>query len=109
MSKDRAHSRAKREREAAIQSAARAEAQARKERRDVRRQSFTSRLPRAHSRPTGVLAQRRRNQLSILFFLLLAVNVLVWVFFPDWAARAGALMVSLLAAPVLHTLMFRKP
>ena len=40
--------------------------------------------------------------------LVLAVNVLVWVFFDDWAARAMIAVVSLLAAPVLHTMLFRR-
>lgn len=109
MSKERAQRRAEREREAAIQSAARAEERARKERREGRLRAVTSRLPSARARPTGVLAERRRNQLNVTVCLLIAANVLVWVFFPDWATRAGALIVSLLAAPVLHTLMFRKP
>jgi hypothetical protein len=40
--------------------------------------------------------------------LLLAANVLVWVFFDDWAARAMVAVVSPLAAPVLHTMLFRR-
>ena len=40
--------------------------------------------------------------------MLLALNVLVWVFLPDWALRAMVLLVSLLAAPVLHTMLFRR-
>jgi hypothetical protein len=32
----------------------------------------------------------------------------VWASFPTWSARALALMVSALAAPVLHTLLFRR-
>ena len=35
--------------------------------------------------------------------MLVALNVLVWVFVPDWSVRALILAVSLLAAPVLHT------
>jgi len=40
--------------------------------------------------------------------LLLAVNVLVWIVSREWEARAVSVMVSLLAAPVLHTLLFRR-
>ncbi len=40
--------------------------------------------------------------------LLLAVNILLWVLFPGWAIQTMALIVSLLAAPVLHTLLFRR-
>jgi hypothetical protein len=37
-----------------------------------------------------------------------AVNLLVLVLFPDWPTRAMVLFVSVLAAPVLHTLLFRR-
>ena len=40
-----------------------------------------------------------------MFALLLALNVLVWVVTPDWAARLAAVVVSALAAPVLVTLL----
>ena len=40
--------------------------------------------------------------------VLVAINVLVWVFVPGWSTRAMVLCVSLLAAPVLHTLLFRR-
>ncbi len=40
--------------------------------------------------------------------MLLVVNVLVWVLFADWPVRAMALIISLLAAPVLHTMLFRR-
>jgi hypothetical protein len=40
--------------------------------------------------------------------LVLAINVLVWVFFDDWAARAMIAVVSILAAPVLYTMLFRR-
>ncbi|MCW2712489.1 MAG: hypothetical protein JWP24_2683, partial [Marmoricola sp.] len=41
--------------------------------------------------------------------VLLVLNVFVWVVFPQWPARTMVLIVSLLAAPVLHTLLFRRP
>jgi len=44
-------------------------------------------------------------QRGMLVALLLAVNVLVWVVRPDWEARLAALVVSILAAPVLATLL----
>ena len=40
--------------------------------------------------------------------LLVALNVLIWIVSPDWAVRIVFVMVSLLAAPVLHTLLFRR-
>jgi Flp pilus assembly protein TadB len=108
VSKERARRREARQREAAIVTAARAAEAERAERRAARRQSVTSRLPRRHSRQTGVLAERRRRQASTTIALVLALNVLVWVFFPDWPTRAMVLAVSALAAPVLHTVLFRR-
>jgi Flp pilus assembly protein TadB len=108
MSKERAQRRAEREREAAVRAAARAAEAERSERRAARKRSLTRLLPARHSRQTGVLAERRRRQLGATVAILLAANVLVWVFFDDWAARAMVAVVSLLAAPVLHTMMFRR-
>ncbi len=65
-------------------------------------------LPVRRRRMPGVLAARRRRQRGITAALLLALNVLVWVIFPDWPTRAMALAVSLLAVPVLHTMLFRR-
>ena len=39
---------------------------------------------------------------------MLGLNVLVWVVFPDWPTRLMVLLVSLLAVPVLLTMMFRR-
>ena len=39
---------------------------------------------------------------------LLALNVLVWIVFPDWPMRVMVLLVSLLVGPVLHTMLFRR-
>ena len=107
MSKERARRREAREREAAVRTAARAAETERRERHAARRRAVTSRLPR-RSRPTGVLAARRRRQTATTIALLVALNVLVFVVFPEWSVRAFVLCVSLLAAPVLHTLLFRR-
>jgi hypothetical protein len=109
MSKERARRREAREQEAAVIAAARASSAERRERRDARRRA--PRLPRVtrrRSRPAGILAARRRRQLGGLAAGLLALNVLVWLTFPDWPMRMMALIVSLLAAPVLHTMLFRR-
>lgn len=111
MSKERAQRRAVREHEAALRAAARAAEQERRERRQARaaavRRATTDRLPRVTRtrRPTGTLARRRRVRTSLLLGLLVALNVVVWVVRPDWAARLAALVVSVLAAPVLVTLL----
>ena len=40
--------------------------------------------------------------------ILLALNVLVWIVRPDWESRLGALVVSILVAPVLHVMVVRR-
>ncbi len=40
--------------------------------------------------------------------ILVLVNALSFAFLDHWAARTLVLIVSLLAAPVLHTMLFRR-
>ncbi|WP_182526374.1 hypothetical protein [Nocardioides dongkuii] len=108
MSKERARRREERQREAAVMAAARAAEAERRERREARVRTVTARLPRRRTRPGGILAERRRKQVWATGLLLLLVNLLVWAFSSDWPARAMVLVVSLLVAPVLHTLLFRR-
>jgi hypothetical protein len=108
VSKERAQRRAEREREAAVRAAARAAAAEKAERRAARKRALTRWIPGRHSIQSGVLAERRRRQTGATIAMALAANVLVWVFIDDWAARAGIAIVSLLAAPVLHTMLFRR-
>ena len=111
MSKERAQRRAAREHEAALRAAARAAEAERRERRAARSRAVkrvtTDRLPRfrAVGRDTGTLARRRRIQRGLLVALVVALNVLVWFVRPDWEARLAALVVSVLAFPVLSTLL----
>ena len=122
MSKERRRRRAEREREQAIQSAARAADAERRERRAARRRALarkvgldTGLVPRPYStsggrrgRQSGLLAQRRRQELSITLCLLAAFNIVVWISRHDWGSRAGALAVSLLVAPVVHVLLHQR-
>ena len=108
MSKERKLRREEREREAAVQAAARAAQAERRERRAARAAVLTSRIPQRRPGPGGLLVQRRRRQRAVVIGILVFLNLLVWLFVPGWAARFGALVVSLLAAPVLYTLMFRR-
>jgi Flp pilus assembly protein TadB len=108
MSRERAVRRAAREREQAIRAAARAREEERRQRVAARRRSLTGRLPGPRRRTPGVLEARRRRQVWVTVAVLLAVNVVVWVVSPDWALRTVIAMVSLLAAPVLYTLLFRR-
>lgn len=107
MSKERAQRRAEREREQAIRMAARACEEERTLRRRQRRRALVGWVPRPHWQP-GVLARRRRQQNTMTALLLLVLNVLVWFATPAWEVRVVIAMVSLLAAPVLHTLLFRR-
>jgi hypothetical protein len=116
MSKERARRRAEREREAAVKAAARAAERERAERRAARRRALARRLPflspgpgGPSGRPGGVLAHRARQQTTFLVCLLVALNALLWFARDDWAIRLAGVVVSLLAAPVLYTLLFRRP
>jgi hypothetical protein len=113
MSKERAHRRAAREREAAIRTAARAAEAERRERQLARRKTVraatTGRLGltgASSGRPSGLLEQRRRRQDGVLVFALAVLNVVVWVVRDDWPARLGALVVTVLAFPVIRVLLF---
>ena len=107
MSKERERRRAEREREAAVRVAARAAEAERAERKAARKQRFTRWLPTAAPRPTGVLAERRRQQTGLMIAVLITVNVLVWVFFYDWSARAMVAVITLLIAPLIHAMFVR--
>lgn len=115
MSKERAQRRAEREREAAIRQAARAAEQERRERQAARRDVLRrtgSRLGLVSrnrvARPTGSLAARRRRQHLVTVGLLAAVVVLVFVTQPGWGLRLGAVVVCILAYPVVRVLLFRR-
>jgi hypothetical protein len=64
-------------------------------------------MPKPHLTP-GVLAARRRTELMATIGLLLLLNLLVWLVRPDWAARLGALVVSVLVFPVVRLLVSRR-
>ena len=108
MSKERAQRRAERERAAATKAAARARQAGRRSRSAARKQALTGWLPRTRLMP-GTLAARRRREVATTIAILAALNVLVWVVRPDWEARLGALVVSVLVAPVLHVMVVRRP
>ena len=107
MSKERAQRRAERERAAAAQAEARRKAAERRARARARRRALTGWIPRPHFMP-GTLAARRRRELMAAAGALLLLNVLVWIVRPDWAARVGALVVSIVVFPVV-LLAVRKP
>ncbi len=107
MSKERQQRRAEREREVALRAAARAAEAERTERKVARRQRWTGWFPTPAPRPSGALAERRRQQTGLMIAVLIAVNVLIWVFFPGWPARAMAAVLTLLFAPLIHAIFVR--
>ncbi|MBF4160646.1 hypothetical protein [Nocardioides acrostichi] len=109
MSKERQRRRAAREHEAALLVAARAAEAERAERAAARKAALTGWIPKPvrTARPTGALAERRRRQVNGVIAALLAVNVLLAVVFTSLALSAFTAVISLLAAPVLYTLLFR--
>jgi hypothetical protein len=107
MSRERARRRAEREREAAVRAAARAADAERAERKAARKKALTRWVPQAAPRPSGVLAERRRQQTGVIVAVLVTLNVLVWVFFDDWPARAMVAVLTLLVAPLMHAMFVR--
>ena len=107
MSRERARRREEREREAAIRAAARARQEERRQRTLARRRRLVGWVPRPRLKP-GILARRARARMTITACLLVALNVVLWIVRPDWEARFAGVVLSLLAAPVLYTMLFRK-
>jgi Flp pilus assembly protein TadB len=108
VSKERQQRRAEREAAAAKlaeQRAAEAEKQAR---RDARKASLTGWLPRPAARQTGLLAEKRRRQAGATFAGLVAFNLLVYAFTEDWYLTALTIVASLLGAPIVHMMLFRR-
>ena len=52
--------------------------------------------------------QAARRQAEVVVALLFVVNVLVWFAAPSPSARALAIVASVLVAPVLYTVLFRR-
>lgn len=107
MSKERAQRRAERERAAAAAAEARERAAERRAKAAARRRTLTGWMPRPHLQP-GIIAQRRRAELGAAVGLLLLLNLLVWLVRDDWAARAGAVVVSLVVFPVVRLMVTRR-
>ncbi len=107
MSKERARRREERERESAIRAAARAGEQERRARSAARRKRLTGWAPdRSHSRQMGTLARRRRQQLTMFVTGLVVLNLMIWFIWTDLWLQVLAAMVTVLGAPVFHTLLF---
>lgn len=114
MSKERKRRRAEREAAAQVAQGKRQAQRSRSTRREgaLRRVTRPVRrlvdamVPGRRRRPDSVLAARRRRQNLALVCVLLALNVLLWTQVPDPGLRVGAAILSVIAWPVLVTVVF---
>ena len=108
MSKERAQRRAEREAAAAKVAERRAADAHRRARRAARKDQLTGWVPKAGGRPTGLLAEKRRRQAGATFAVLVAFNLLVFAFTRDVYMVAFTLVASLLGAPIVHMMLFKR-
>ncbi|MXG91095.1 hypothetical protein [Nocardioides flavescens] len=111
MSKERARRRAEREVAQAAEAERRTAAAEREARRDVRRERLTGWLPSstpAPGRQRGALAEKRRRQVLATLALLVVVNLLLFAVARDPALSGLLLVASVLGAPIVHMMMFRR-
>ena len=108
MSKERQQRRAAREAAAAVVAEQRAAEAERQARRDARKDKLTGWVPRPPARQTGLLAEKRRRQAGGTFAVLVAFNLLVFAFTRDFYVTGLTLVASLLGAPIIHMMLFRK-
>ena len=108
MSKERARRREEREREAAVAAAERRAAAERQAKRDSRKQAVTKYLPAAHSRQPGQLAEKKRREVLATGAVLVVLNILIFAVARDWALTALLVVVSVLGAPILYLMLFRR-
>jgi hypothetical protein len=106
MSRERARRREERGRVAAAAQADRERRAWRTARRRERSAAVRARLPRRTRwrRQQGLLARRRRTENGVIAVLWLAVEGVVWLLTSDPWLRGAALLLGLLAVPVLVTL-----
>jgi Flp pilus assembly protein TadB len=108
MSKERARRREERERLAALAAAERAAAAEKAARRTARKQAVTRYLPQSHSRQTGPLAERRRREVLATGAVLVVLNIVFYALSGDAALAALLVVVSILGAPILFLMLFRR-
>jgi hypothetical protein len=108
MSKERQKRRAAREAEVAAAATQRAAAAQRQTRREARREKLTGWVPKAPARQTGLLAEKRRRQAGGTFAVLVAFNLLVFAFTRDFYLTGFTLVASVLGAPIVHMMLFKK-
>ncbi|HEY9395846.1 MAG TPA: hypothetical protein VIP58_16965 [Nocardioides sp.] len=104
----RAKARAEREQQAAEAAEERAARAARSAERRARRERLSGWVPARRSRPNSALAERRRRNVRILIVVLLLLNALVYLVTEDVGTVVFAAIASVLVAPVVYTLLFRR-
>lgn len=104
----RAKARAERERQATAAAEARAAREAKEAARRARRKRLLGWVPARRSRPTSALAERRRRNVRILVVVLLLLDALVYLVTEDIGTVVFAAIASVLVAPVVYTLLFRR-
>jgi hypothetical protein len=110
MSKDRARRREQREAAAAAQKAAQHRRASRARRLTALRDVLAHPLRRGPRRRQSVLARRRGRQNGILAAGLLGAHAALWLLVPSWWIRIGALVLTLMAWPLLLVVLFdRRP
>ena len=108
MSKERQQRRAVREAEVAAANARRAAEKEKQYRRAARKERLTGWLPRPPARQTGLLAEKKRRRAGGTFAVLVAFNLLVFAFTKDFYVTGLTLVASLLGAPIIHMMLFKK-
>lgn len=109
MSKERQRRRAEREAAAARAAEARAAAAERRARQRARRDRLTGWVPRGSTgRQTGLLADRKRKQWVSVALLLVVLNLVVFGLSREPGLSALLLVASLLGAPIVHLMLFRR-
>ncbi|MER7555479.1 hypothetical protein ABTZ46_00965 [Nocardioides sp. NPDC126508] len=104
----RAKARAERERVAAEAAEERAARAARSAERRARQERLLGWVPARRPRQLGALAERRRRNVRILVVVLLLLDALVYLVTEDIGTTVFAAVGSVLAAPVVYTLLFRR-
>lgn len=116
MAKERARRRAEREAAAAAEREQREKQRRRREQRAAVAATVTEPADRVRGRlsrwwrrtfpPGDPLRKRRIRRALVLLAILVGVQVVVWIFVPEWSVRFFALLLSLLILPVVNVLLF---
>jgi hypothetical protein len=112
MSKERARRRAEREAAAAVERVRRARARARRHRLRRLRDGVLGPLApdavrrRRRRTPDSLLLRRRRRENGVVLAVLVTGHLVLWLLQPSWLWRISALVLTVLAWPVLTVMLF---